>query len=118
MIRRPPRSTLFPYTTLFRSENGDPSRSFVCRRGCRCCLCGNSSEFHDTLPCASLSLHPCGARQLLEKFVTRLLRPSPCRSPRKSVRLFRRLDISLAPQRCAHTNDSSTVLQLRDADER
>src|SRR5947209_10991771 len=23
MIRRPPRSTLFPYTTLFRSEPGD-----------------------------------------------------------------------------------------------
>src|SRR5689334_23431247 len=23
MIRRPPRSTLFPYTTLFRSSNGD-----------------------------------------------------------------------------------------------
>src|SRR2546430_7707889 len=23
MIRRPPRSTLFPYTTLFRSETGD-----------------------------------------------------------------------------------------------
>src|SRR3712207_9273940 len=23
MIRRPPRSTLFPYTTLFRSMNGD-----------------------------------------------------------------------------------------------
>src|SRR2546427_6464471 len=23
MIRRPPRSTLFPYTTLFRSENAD-----------------------------------------------------------------------------------------------
>src|SRR3712207_8941930 len=23
MIRRPPRSTLFPYTTLFRSEQGD-----------------------------------------------------------------------------------------------
>src|SRR5690242_21026342 len=22
MLRRPPRSTLFPYTTLFRSENG------------------------------------------------------------------------------------------------
>src|SRR2546422_7988730 len=22
MIRRPPRSTLFPYTTLFRSQNG------------------------------------------------------------------------------------------------
>src|SRR2546422_4734223 len=24
MIRRPPRSTLFPYTTLFRSARGDP----------------------------------------------------------------------------------------------
>src|SRR2546430_14489403 len=24
MIRRPPRSTLFPYTTLFRSDYGDP----------------------------------------------------------------------------------------------
>src|SRR5256885_17009337 len=24
MIRRPPRSTLFPYTTLFRSCSGDP----------------------------------------------------------------------------------------------
>src|SRR2546427_5368985 len=26
MIRRPPRSTLFPYTTLFRSAGCDPSR--------------------------------------------------------------------------------------------
>src|SRR2546428_11464561 len=26
MIRRPPRSTLFPYTTLFRSQRGAPSR--------------------------------------------------------------------------------------------
>src|SRR2546430_13144002 len=27
MIRRPPRSTLFPYTTLFRSERRDRRRS-------------------------------------------------------------------------------------------
>src|SRR2546429_2576783 len=27
MIRRPPRSTLFPYTTLFRSQNGDKERA-------------------------------------------------------------------------------------------
>src|SRR5690349_24142440 len=27
MIRRPPRSTLFPYTTLFRSEDGHPLSS-------------------------------------------------------------------------------------------
>src|SRR2546430_14869966 len=26
MIRRPPRSTLFPYTTLFRSEEGEQLR--------------------------------------------------------------------------------------------
>src|SRR5256885_12663859 len=26
MIRRPPRSTLFPYTTLFRSGGGDEAR--------------------------------------------------------------------------------------------
>src|SRR3989454_9466042 len=28
MIRRPPRSTLFPYTTLFRSEHGQNNASF------------------------------------------------------------------------------------------
>src|SRR5687767_15684939 len=27
MIRRPPRSTLFPYTTLFRSKNDKPTIS-------------------------------------------------------------------------------------------
>src|SRR2546422_8351837 len=31
MIRRPPRSTLFPYTTLFRSL--DPAHEFLRRRG-------------------------------------------------------------------------------------
>src|SRR3989442_4300157 len=29
MIRRPPRSTLFPYTTLFRSAHGQPSAHSV-----------------------------------------------------------------------------------------
>src|SRR3989442_14076531 len=38
MIRRPPRSTLFPYTTLFRSgepvqEERDSSRDRVCPQG-------------------------------------------------------------------------------------
>src|SRR2546422_4116811 len=28
MIRRPPRSTLFPYTTLFRSGDGDQCQPF------------------------------------------------------------------------------------------
>src|SRR5256885_14836402 len=30
MIRRPPRSTLFPYTTLFRSRCGATSRRSTC----------------------------------------------------------------------------------------
>src|SRR5256885_12873823 len=30
MIRRPPRSTLFPYTTLFRSRTPWPSTSQIC----------------------------------------------------------------------------------------
>src|SRR3712207_6924776 len=34
MIRRPPRSTLFPYTTLFRSEEGSPAAAAGC--GARC----------------------------------------------------------------------------------
>src|SRR5258708_29622431 len=38
MIRRPPRSTLFPYTTLFRSDvivlDDAPVREFAGRRAC------------------------------------------------------------------------------------
>src|SRR5256885_4285442 len=34
MIRRPPRSTLFPYTTLFRSpDSGRPREQWLSRRG-------------------------------------------------------------------------------------
>src|SRR5256885_15686754 len=33
MIRRPPRSTLFPYTTLFRSPASVPEKSILRMRG-------------------------------------------------------------------------------------
>src|SRR2546422_1692362 len=33
MIRRPPRSTLFPYTTLFRSPPGEPEAALQVERG-------------------------------------------------------------------------------------
>src|SRR2546427_8945687 len=33
MIRRPPRSTLFPYTTLFRSRRRRPARGAAAPRG-------------------------------------------------------------------------------------
>src|SRR3712207_8334903 len=40
MIRRPPRSTLFPYTTLFRSDSGlDPVRTAL--------LCELIQEIHE-----------------------------------------------------------------------
>src|SRR5258708_19803414 len=34
MIRRPPRSTLFPYTTLFRSETGVEVFTVACANRC------------------------------------------------------------------------------------
>src|SRR6266481_9253436 len=37
MIRRPPRSTLFPYTTLFRSRPAPPPRARCRRRPRRPC---------------------------------------------------------------------------------
>src|SRR2546430_10215735 len=48
MIRRPPRSTLFPYTTLFRSISDEqPSRTYSksSKRVTRKCLkCGKTSH--------------------------------------------------------------------------
>src|SRR5262245_65384387 len=41
MIRRPPRSTLFPYTTLFRSRGAAPPRGV--RRACTPCARRGSS---------------------------------------------------------------------------
>src|SRR2546428_8098742 len=35
MIRRPPRSTLFPYTTLFRSRQRPPLRRLPVQKGSR-----------------------------------------------------------------------------------
>src|SRR5260370_15047640 len=48
MIRRPPRSTLFPYTTLFRSHKRYRSRLFRERPACANLL-GHRSSFHFAL---------------------------------------------------------------------
>src|SRR6266404_3946024 len=62
MIRRPPRSTLFPYTTLFRSPSSPPT----CGRGSPGCRRspGRRSEEH-TSELQSLAYLVC--RPLLEK---------------------------------------------------
>src|SRR5574339_707718 len=41
MIRRPPRSTLFPYTTLFRSPAIPSSRAATCSTARGCCARGS-----------------------------------------------------------------------------
>src|SRR3712207_8685976 len=44
MIRRPPRSTLFPYTTLFRSEEVEVERYLVVAAAARVQLEGNIAD--------------------------------------------------------------------------
>src|SRR3712207_7539381 len=55
MIRRPPRSTLFPYTTLFRS------RALPSFRPARCLPLGSSRSSNLVSP---LAQRPCGDGQL------------------------------------------------------
>src|SRR2546426_1773029 len=79
MIRRPPRSTLFPYTTLFRSRSPSHPSAAACRkaepgglapgtpppgRGCAAVWRGDRSEEH-----TSELQSPCNlvCRLLLEK---------------------------------------------------
>src|SRR5690349_22463472 len=53
MIRRPPRSTLFPYTTLFRS-----SASAACTITASI-VCGSTSLWWASIAWATASLSPC-----------------------------------------------------------
>src|SRR5215468_11327127 len=61
MIRRPPRSTLFPYTTLFRSATPRSRDCRSCRRTCRHHI--RSEEHTSELQ----SHHDLVCRLLLEK---------------------------------------------------
>src|SRR2546425_6109326 len=69
MIRRPPRSTLFPYTTLFRSlMNGMPPNSFLALCSSPCCWAPPVQFFRSeehTSELQSLAYLVC--RLLLEK---------------------------------------------------
>src|SRR5690242_21542899 len=67
MIRRPPRSTLFPYTTLFRSRRVCHGRGFL----------GDGSERHRARFALSFSLRlsqreRCHLRPFLDRKSTRL----------------------------------------------
>src|SRR2546427_5688578 len=79
MIRRPPRSTLFPYTTLFRSPVHEPTTELPrhaphpCLPGPppRHCLCGADRSEEHTSELQSQSNLVC--RLLLEKKKKKLL---------------------------------------------
>src|SRR2546430_7319931 len=64
MIRRPPRSTLFPYTTLFRSVTASRKPRWSTRHGCVWWIMSERSEEH-TSELQSQSNLVC--RLLLEK---------------------------------------------------
>src|SRR5262245_64157900 len=64
MIRRPPRSTLFPYTTLFRSEARNNSDVLQSRNEWRNCGLFTRSEEHTS---ELQSLRHLVCRLLLEK---------------------------------------------------
>src|SRR2546426_9878903 len=65
MIRRPPRSTLFPYTTLFRSPPGSGDRTHRDRARCR-----------SSAPPASRASRPRTGRTRSEEHTSEL--QSPC----------------------------------------
>src|SRR2546422_1191579 len=68
MIRRPPRSTLFPYTTLFRSRSGPAAPGAAARGG----------------PLPALVAH---GRRRAGRLVRRAAAPVARRGDRKSTRL-------------------------------
>src|SRR5687768_18073880 len=70
MIRRRPRSTLFPYTTLFRSRGTDRGRNAAGRGGAGGAPARDGGEGR--------------ARRLPGGLVVRALRRAPAREPRAS----------------------------------
>src|SRR5256885_7445595 len=68
MIRRPPRSTLFPYTTLFRSVARNRRGSSRSRHPCQPCACAVAAGLRSEEHTSELQ-SPCNlvCRLLLEK---------------------------------------------------
>src|SRR2546428_9322129 len=93
MIRRPPRSTLFPYTTLFRSavESGQTALVVLMVKSgsdgvARCCLISPSRSEEHTSELQSRSDLVC--RLLLEKKKLRVvMSASPPCPPRRITQL-------------------------------
>src|SRR5947199_662260 len=82
MIRRPPRSTLFPYTTLFRSVNAGPFTNVV---GTRVDFLGNDGNDRSEEHTSELqSLRHLVCRLLLEKKKKKSTPTRPTRMNRRT----------------------------------
>src|SRR2546430_13318879 len=100
MIRRPPRSTLFPYTTLFRSQHpGVQPQILVARRQ-------RGARFHDPLLCGLLPLRrgAGGDRQRSEEHTSELQSQSNlvCRLLLEKKKVTRVIDVH-SPHAPTHT---------------
>src|SRR3712207_7415604 len=87
MIRRPPRSTLFPYTTLFRSSRATRSVRWHCHRGLRHrCVHGRQVELdrYGTVDRKSTRLNSSHANISYAVFCLKKKRPD-CTSPEPCV---------------------------------
>src|SRR5260221_1944595 len=97
MIRRPPRSTLFPYTTLFRSDaHGRRQSSTGDPRGVRAEGLPRSEEHTSELQSHSDLV----CRLLLEKKKKSNKRASQCRSYGMTDVTFERADLGLTVMFC------------------
>src|SRR6266850_7095431 len=82
MIRRPPRSTLFPYTTLFRSPRCAPTAPrYPTTSASACSWCSKRSEEH-----TSELQSPCNlvCRLLLEKKKNKKKYPNTYKKKKKN----------------------------------
>src|SRR5690349_24005254 len=78
MFRRPPRSTLFPYTTLFRSDSARSNRSPSCTPSARMAnnrLCMDSRSRSEEHTSELQSRRDLVCRLLLEKKKNKLVKP-------------------------------------------
>src|SRR3712207_7044355 len=92
MIRRPPRSTLFPYTTLFRSDGPRAGR-------------GLDDDRRGLTPTAQVALGPSGGQEVR-------------RSDRKSTRLnssHANISYAVFCLKKKKNNHTSTVNDVQDA---
>src|SRR2546426_9290348 len=95
MIRRPPRSTLFPYTTLFRSDLAEQMLAVARRKATTLGLANVTFRTRSEEHTSELQ-SPCNlvCRLLLEKKKKNAIGPGPIPPPRSQPSRAEQLDLS------------------------